>query len=40
MVLAMDASQAEDAIRILGQWGEKAQIIGYVQAGENQIVGL
>ena len=40
MVLAMDANQADEAIRILGQWGEKAQVIGYVQEGENKIIGL
>ena len=37
MVFAIDAKEAEEAIRILAQWGEKAQIIGHVQAGENQI---
>ena len=38
MVFAIDAAEAEEAIRILAQWGEKAQIIGRVQAGDNQIV--
>ena len=38
MVLAIDAKEADEAIRILNQSGEKAQIIGHVQAGDNQIV--
>jgi phosphoribosylformylglycinamidine cyclo-ligase len=38
MVLALDAKEADEAIRILNQSGEKAQIIGHVQAGDNQIV--
>ena len=38
MVFAIDAAEAEEAIRILAKWGEKAQIIGRVQAGDNQIV--
>lgn len=40
MVLALDSNEADEAIRILAQWGEKAQIIGHVQAGENQLVCL
>ena len=39
MVFAIDAAEAEKAISILEKWGEKAQIIGHVHAGENQIVG-
>ena len=39
MVFAIDASEAEVAIQILEQWGEKAQVIGHVQEGDNQIVG-
>ena len=39
MVLAMDAKDADEAIQILDKWGEKAQIIGHVQAGDNQIAG-
>ena len=39
MVFAIDAKDAEQAIRILEQWGEKAQVIGHVQAGDNQISG-
>ena len=38
MVLAIDAQEADEAIRILESMGEKAQIIGHVQQGENQIV--
>ncbi len=38
MVLALDAKEADEAIRILNQSGETAQIIGHVQAGDNQIV--
>jgi len=38
MVFAIDAAEAEEAIRILTKWGEKAQIIGRVQAGNNQLV--
>lgn len=37
MVLAIDASQADDAIHILQGWGEQAQIIGHVIEGDNQI---
>ena len=39
MVLALDPSQANEAIRILASHGEKAQIIGRVQDGDNQIIG-
>ena len=39
MVFAIDASEVEVAIQILEQWGEKAQVIGHVQEGDNQIVG-
>lgn len=39
MVFAIDASEAEAAIQILEQWGEKAQVIGHVEEGDNQIVG-
>ena len=39
MVLALDSSQANEAIRILASHGEKAQIIGRVQDGDNQIIG-
>jgi len=38
MVLAVDAAEAGRVIEILTQWGEKAQIIGSVRAGENQMV--
>lgn len=38
MVFAIDAKEAEQAIKILERWGEEAQIIGHVQAGDNQIV--
>jgi len=38
MVLALDASEADQAIQILNQWGEKAQIIGTVTEGENSIL--
>lgn len=38
MVLALDAKDADEAIRVLNQSGETAQIIGHVQAGDNQIV--
>ena len=37
MVLAIDANEADEAIRILQTWGEKAQIIGHVIQGENKI---
>ena len=37
MVLALDPSQADEAIRILSTYGEKAQIIGRVIEGENMI---
>ncbi len=39
MVFAIDASEVEAAIQMLEQWGEKAQVIGHVQEGDNQIVG-
>lgn len=39
MVFAIDASEVGVAIQILEQWGEKAQVIGHVQEGDNQIVG-
>ena len=38
MVLALDPSEAEEAIRILASHGEKAQIIGSVHEGDNEIV--
>ena len=38
IVLALDEKEAEKAIAILSQFGEKAQIIGRVQAGENKII--
>ena len=37
MVLALDPSQADEAIRILSTYGENAQIIGSVIEGENMI---
>ena len=40
MVLALDEKEAQQAIDILAKWGEKAQIIGRVQEGENEIVNL
>ena len=38
MVLALDEKEAQQAIDILAKWGEKAQIIGRVQEGGNEIV--
>ena len=38
MVLALDPSEADEAIRILTSHGEKAQIIGSVHEGVNEIV--
>ena len=37
MVLALDPSEADEAIRILSKWGEKAQVIGKVHEGGNTI---
>lgn len=38
MVLALDEKEAQQAIDILAKWGEKAQVIGRVQEGGNEIV--
>ena len=38
MVLALPESDAAKAIEILTKWGEKAQVIGRVIEGENEIV--
>lgn len=38
MVLALDENEAQQAIDILAKWGEKAQIIGRVQEGRNEII--
>ena len=38
MVLALDENEAQQAIEIIAKWGEKAQIIGRVQEGENEII--
>jgi len=38
MVIAMPAADAEKAIAILAKHGDKAQIIGKVIEGENEII--
>jgi phosphoribosylformylglycinamidine cyclo-ligase len=38
MVIAMPAADAEKAIAILAKHGDKAQIIGKVIEGENEIL--
>jgi len=38
MVMAVDGNEADKAMAILAQWGEKAQVIGKVIEGENTIL--